>query len=95
MSYDFAFPAKSTMGKLDALTTGTVWANEQNKHSAPGICTLSGDGLLKLYRGSGGVCVLNLLRDIAHAIPQFLSRADRPIVTFASASAGRSCPKAG
>lgn len=80
MSYDFVFPPTSTFGKLDMLTTGTVWANIQNKHSAPGICTLSGDGLLKLYRASGDARVLHLLRDIAHAIPQYLSRADRPIV---------------
>ncbi len=52
----------------------------QNKHSAPGICTLSGDGLLKLYRACGDVRILELIRDIAHAIPQYLSRADRPIV---------------
>jgi hypothetical protein len=80
MSYDFAFPARSTFGALDMLTTGTVWANIQNKHSAPGICTLSGDGLLKLFRASGDRRVLDLLVEIAHALPQFLSRADRPIV---------------
>lgn len=79
MTYDFAFPPGSTFHRLDMLTTGTVWANIQNKHSAPGICTLSGDALLKLARGSGDQRLLDLLRDIAHAIPQFLSRADRPI----------------
>lgn len=80
MSYDFAFPPQSTMGRLDALTTGTVWANIQNKHSAPGICTLSGDSLLKLFRASGDRRLLDLIREIAHALPQFLSRSDRPIV---------------
>ncbi|NLB69732.1 MAG: hypothetical protein GX804_08655 [Lentisphaerae bacterium] len=39
-SYDFCFPPASTFGQLDMLTTGTVWANVQNKHAAPGICTL-------------------------------------------------------
>ena len=60
-------------------TTGTVYANVQNKHSAPGICTLSGDSLLKLYRATGKRRYLELVRDIAHALPQYLSRADRPI----------------
>jgi hypothetical protein len=79
MSYDYQFPPNSTFGKLDMLTTGTVWANIQNKHSAPGICTLSGDSLLKLFRATGDRRVLDLLREIAHTIPQYLSRADRPI----------------
>ncbi len=61
------------------LTRGTVFANIQNKHSAPGICSLSGDSLLKLFRATGEVRYLELLRDIAHAIPQYMSRSDRPI----------------
>jgi len=79
-NYDFAFPPDSTFGKLDMLTTGTVWANIQNKHSAPGICTLSGCSLLKLFRATGDRRYLELIREIAHAIPQYMSREDRPIV---------------
>ncbi len=78
-SYDFRFPARSTFGKLDMLTTGTVWANVQNKHAAPGICTLSGASLLKLWRATGEACWLDLIRDIARTLPQYVSRADRPI----------------
>ncbi len=80
VNYDFAFPPESTFGKMNMLTNGTVWANIQNKHSAPGICTLSGVPFLKLFRATGDVRYLELIRDIAHAIPQFMSRADRPIV---------------
>lgn len=79
VSYDFQFPPDSTFGKLDMLTTGTVCANVQNKHSAPGICSLSGDSLFKLFRATGDRRYLDLIREIAHAIPQFMSRADRPI----------------
>lgn len=79
MPYDFDFPATSTFGKLEMKTRGTVWANIQNKHSAPGICSLSGISLLKLFRATGDTRFLTLLRDIAHAIPQYMSRADRPI----------------
>jgi hypothetical protein len=60
-------------------TTGTVYANTQNKHSAPGICTHSGASLFKLFRATGDRWLLELIRDIAHALPQHLSRADRPI----------------
>jgi hypothetical protein len=79
VSYDFEFPADSPFAKLGMRTTGTVWANAQNKHSAPGICTLSGDALFRLYRATGTPFYLELLREIAHNLPQYLSRSDRPI----------------
>ncbi|MEM1213141.1 MAG: hypothetical protein AAGI68_12695 [Planctomycetota bacterium] len=79
MPYDFAFPEDSTFGRLGMRTRGTVFANVQNKHSAPGICTLSGVSLLRLARATGERCWLDLLADIAGAIPQYMSREDRPI----------------
>lgn len=79
MTYDFDFPATSTFGRLGMRTRGTVFANVQNKHSAPGICTLSGVSLLRLARATGERRWLDLLADIAGAIPQYMSRADRPI----------------
>jgi hypothetical protein len=79
VSYDFLFPANSTFGKLDMRTSGSVYANVQNKHSAPGICTLSGDSLFKLFRYTGERRYLELIREIAHNLPQYLSRDDRPI----------------
>ena len=78
-SYDAAFPTDSTFGQLDMLSAGTVLANAQNKHSAPGICTHSGLSLLRLYRLTGEPFFMDLLRDIARALPQYMSRADRPI----------------
>ncbi|MBA3686267.1 MAG: hypothetical protein H0W72_13655, partial [Planctomycetes bacterium] len=78
-SYDYPFPAASTFGKLGMRSTGSVWANVQNKHSAPAICTLSGDSLLKLFRATGEVAYLDLLVEIARGVTQYLSRADRPI----------------
>jgi len=58
---------------------GAILANAQNKCGVPGICTLSGQGLLRVFRATGDERILDLLRDIAHALPQFLSREDRPI----------------
>ncbi len=79
VSYDYEWPPASTFGKLGMQTTGTMWANAQNKCAVPGICTASGDAYLKLYRATGKTVYLELLKDIVHAIPQYLSRADRPI----------------
>ena len=77
VSYDYVFPPDSTLGKSHARTTGAVWANVQNKSACPGICTLSGDSLLRLWRASGDPLALELLGDIAHGLPQYLSREDR------------------
>lgn len=84
MPYDFQFPATSTFGRLDMRSTGSVWANSQNKHSAPGICTLSGVSLLKLYRVTGDWRYLELLAEIAHGVVQYTSRSDRPVFDMPS-----------
>ena len=80
VSYRYRFPDGSTFGKLGINTVGAVFANLQNKHAAPGICTLSGDSLLRLYRLTGDAAYLELCKDIAYFLPQAVSRADRPIV---------------
>jgi hypothetical protein len=79
VSYDYQFPENSLFGKLDMRTTGAVWANVQNKHGGPGICTASGDCLLKLYRATGNKLYIQLLNDVAHNLMQYISREDRPI----------------
>ena len=90
VSYDFRFPAASVLAALDARSCGSVWASVANKHSAPGICDWSGDCLLKYYRASGDARALELLADIAHGFPQYISRADRPIGGMPS---GGSCER--
>ncbi len=79
VSYDFAFPPISLFAQLKIHSMGSVFANCQNKHSAPAICTLSGDSLLKLFRATNDLRYLHLLQDIAHNLTQYLSRKDRPI----------------
>ncbi|MGN1026208.1 MAG: hypothetical protein ACI4P4_07375, partial [Faecousia sp.] len=83
MSYDFAFPHETTAAKRGTHTLGTVFANAQNKHSAPGICTLSGNSLLKLYRFTGEEKYLRWLQSIVRALPQFVSLRERPVFTLA------------
>ncbi|MWV47087.1 hypothetical protein GRF59_26170 [Paenibacillus sp. HJL G12] len=82
MSYDFVFPAHSTAAKRGVHSSGTVFANAQNKHSAPGICTLSGNSLLKLYRFTGDAKYLRDLHAIAHSLPQYVSLAENPELTL-------------
>ena len=67
LSYDYEFPAQSQIGRLGGRMAGAVFANTQNKHAAPGICTASGDYLFKLYRATGDMRYAELIRDIQHA----------------------------
>lgn len=77
--YNYVFPQESEFHRLGMKTVGSVFANVQNKHSAPGICTLSGDSLFKLYRWTGEQAYLELCKDIALTISQYMSTEARPI----------------
>lgn len=79
MGYDYRFPQESLFGKLDMHTTGAVFANTQNKHGSPGICTHSGVALLRLYRATGNLQYLDLLKEIAFNLPQYMSHPNRPV----------------
>jgi hypothetical protein len=79
VGYDYRFPPNSAMGRINAHSCGAVWASVANKHGAPGICTWSGDSLLKYYRATGDTRGLELLTDIAHGITQYISREDRKV----------------
>jgi hypothetical protein len=90
VSYDFEFPPESMFAKAGIRTTGSVYANTQNKHSAPGICTLSGLGLFKLFRATGDRFHLDLLWDIAHGLPQYLPH---PLKPLGDAKPGHMCER--
>ena len=79
VSYDYAFPGGSTFRRLGVRTTGAVYANVQNKHAAPGLCTLSPDSLVRLARLTGDDAYRELGMEIAAFIPQCLSTEARPI----------------
>lgn len=79
MPYNYKFPENSTLGKLGIKTAGVVFANTQNRHGAPGICTYSGIALWRLFRATGQVRYMQLLKEIAYTIPQYLSHPIRPI----------------
>ena len=93
--YDYEFPKQSRFGKMNVRSAGSVWANVQNKHSAPGMCTGSPAALLKIYRATGDVRYLELMRTIAHFSPQVASYPERPVyMTAGSAlSPGEICER--
>ena len=84
LSYDFAFPSNSDLGKLQVHAAGAVWASAQNKHAAPGICTASGDYLFKLYRATGKRAYAEVLRDIQHAHTEVVETPGRPTISVGS-----------
>ena len=62
-SVQFNFPDGSDFDKLKINTVGSLFANAQNKHSAPGICTHSGLGVYRLYEYTGDAAYLDLIRN--------------------------------
>lgn len=82
VTYSYKFPENSEFDRLKINTVGSIFANVQNKHSAPGICTLSGDSLLKLYKYTGNREYLELIKDIAYFMPQCVSTDARPIYSW-------------
>lgn len=79
VGYDYAYESDTQLFDRGTATTGAVWANLQNKHAAPGICTMSGESLLHLYRATGDKAYLELLKDISHNITQYVSTSENPI----------------
>jgi hypothetical protein len=79
VSYNYQYKETTEFFKADIHTTGGVYANIQNKHSSPGICTGSGIGLLKLYRYTGNKFYIELLQDISHNITQYLPHPNKPL----------------
>ncbi len=78
--YDPKLPADSPLGRLGVQARGAVVANIQNQHGAPGICTASGDALLKLYQATEKERYLRLLEDIAQCIPQMIVRSQQEYI---------------
>ena len=79
MTYAYKFPTGCEFEIQKINTTGSVFANVQNKHSAPGICTFSGDTLYRLYKYTNDERYLELIKDIAYFIPQCVSTPDKPL----------------
>lgn len=96
MAYNYNYINDCAFKKAGIKTVGTVFANIQNKHSAPGICTLSGAALKKLYDITGDELYLQLITDIACAVGQCMSTKEHPIYcmdTHKNAPSGYICER--
>lgn len=82
VSYNYKFIPESEFYKLDMKTIGSVFANVQNKHSAPGFCTLSGVSLYKVYRWTGNEMYKELYEDVTRTVSQYMSTEARPIYSW-------------
>lgn len=82
VAYNYTFPPESEFYRLKMKTVGTVFANVQNKHSAPGICTLSAKSLYRLYCWTGNPMYLELCKDITLTVGQYMSTGQRPILSW-------------
>ncbi|MGN1124332.1 MAG: hypothetical protein ACI4RR_08320 [Eubacterium sp.] len=78
VGYDYDYEKDTQFYERKIATTGAVWASVQNKHAAPGICTMSGESLIHLYRATGNTAYLDLLKDISHNITQYVSTPENP-----------------
>jgi hypothetical protein len=58
--------------------TGAVFWSAGSGHGSPGYVLSSGDALLRLYRATGDVALLELLRDTVHNLAQYLPEGERP-----------------
>jgi hypothetical protein len=58
--------------------TGGVLSDAQNGRGSAGYLVSSGDALFRLYRATGDVALLELLRDTVHNLAQYLPCLDRP-----------------
>ena len=82
VSYNYRFHDTTAFGKARAGVMGSLYANTQNKHTAPGICTGAGVGLLKLYHYAGDAFCLEMLRDMSCHIPQYHAHPLKPLGTL-------------
>lgn len=82
VSYNYRFPEDSEFGRLKMKTTGAVFANVQNKHAAPGICTLSGDSLYKVYQWTKDPLYLEMFLDVTMTISQYMSTDEQPVYAW-------------
>ena len=72
LSYDAILPEGTPLARLGIQARGAVFANTQNQHGAPGICTASGEALLALYEVTGEERYLRVLEEITQCIPQMI-----------------------
>ncbi len=76
ISYDTPPTARGCPPTGAIRATGAVFTDAQNQAGAPGYVVASGAALFRLYRATGEVAFLELLRDTVHNLAQYLPLAE-------------------
>lgn len=82
VSYNYKFPEGCEFHRLDMKTVGSVFANCQNKHSAPSFATLSTESINKLYKWTGDELYKEFYDDVTLTVSQYMSTDKRPIYSW-------------
>jgi len=90
ISYDA--PAAGRCAASGVRATGAVFWSAASGRGSPGYLVSSGDALFRLYRASGDVMLLELLRDTVHNLAQYLPDAGAP--ARADVTEPPRCPRA-
>jgi hypothetical protein len=77
ISYDAPAAGRSCVHSRVRATGAAFWSAGSG-HGSPGYVLSSGDALLRLYRATGDVALLELLRDTVHNLAQYLPEGERP-----------------
>jgi hypothetical protein len=72
ISYDTPPAGRGCPPAGETRATGAVFTDAQNRTGAPGYGVASGAALFRLYRATGDVALLDLLRDTVHNLAQYL-----------------------
>jgi hypothetical protein len=75
ISYDAPAAGRSCVDSRVRATGAVFWSAGSGRGS-PGYVLASGDALLRLYRATGDVALLELLRDTIHNLAQYLPETD-------------------
>jgi hypothetical protein len=76
ISYDAPPSGRGCAPPRSIRATGAVFTDAQSRRGAPGYVLSSGSALFRLYRATGDVALLELLRDTAHNLSQYLPLAE-------------------
>ncbi|MES1205210.1 MAG: hypothetical protein ABUS79_04660 [Pseudomonadota bacterium] len=77
VAWDAPFAEPTTLARMGARTTGAVLVSAEDKWALPGFAGLSGDALFRLYRATGRVAYLELLRETVHNSSGYVATRDR------------------
>jgi hypothetical protein len=94
VSYDEPVRAAACLAGAGTRATGAVLWGAASRRGSPGYLVSSGDALLRLYRATGDVALLELLRDTIHNLAQYLPPAGlAPASTGGGDAPDGACPR--